>query len=290
MKLTYEYCILIYMKKYHWKKLVAENVNYHVGRNPMIRSRILDVHTHDFAEVFLVESGAGTHVVGQSRVRLQERSLVMLQPPYSHGFISDHGNRLVLVNIAFTAKTLSFIRDRYFSPDHPFFSIASERPFQTRLSEDQARWFVSSAAELSRLEKSLFRIERFLMNLIHMISGVALDTYPPESPAWLRSALERIREPDYFRRGINGLVEAAGCSREHVSRTVHRLLNTTPSVLVNDARLEYAAMRLSMSGESILDICFDCGFDSVPYFYKRFKEKYRLTPRQYRLRSRSVFE
>ena len=278
------------MKKYKWNKLVALDECYHVGRNPMNRSRTLDVHTHDFAEVFLVESGAGTHVVGPSRIRLQERSLVLLQPPYNHGFVSDQSNRLVLVNIAFSAKTLLFIRNRYFSAEHPFFSSDSQRPFQTRLSQEQARWFVSSAAELSRLEKSLFRIERFLMNLIHMISGFALETYPPESPAWLRTALEQIREPECFRRGIDGLVDAAGCSREHLSRTVKRLLHTTPSVLVNDARLEYAAMRLSMSVESILDICFDCGFESVPYFYKRFKEKYHLTPRQYRLRSRSVFE
>ena len=54
------------------------------------------------------------------------------------------------------------------------------------------------------------------------------------------------------------------------------------SQYLNDLRLTAAAIRLYQTNDSITAIAFQCGFNNSAYFSKRFKEKYHLSPNQYR--------
>lgn len=56
----------------------------------------------------------------------------------------------------------------------------------------------------------------------------------------------------------------------------------TVTEFINDLRLNYAANMLKNSNMSILDICYDCGFDNTSYFHRKFKEKYDVTPLKFR--------
>ncbi len=62
------------------------------------------------------------------------------------------------------------------------------------------------------------------------------------------------------------------------SKTFHRNFNQ----YLNDARLSYASARLENTGDTILDICFDSGFESPRTFNRTFKDKYKVTPSEYR--------
>ena len=64
------------------------------------------------------------------------------------------------------------------------------------------------------------------------------------------------------------------CFLKHFIRNFNQYLN--------DARLSYACTRLVNSGDTILDICLDSGFDSQRTFNRVFKERYRITPSEYR--------
>lgn len=62
------------------------------------------------------------------------------------------------------------------------------------------------------------------------------------------------------------------------SKTFHRNFNQ----YFNDARLGYAKQRLENTSGPITTICLDSGFDSQRTFNWVFKEKYRLSPSDYR--------
>jgi AraC family cel operon transcriptional repressor len=55
-------------------------------------------------------------------------------------------------------------------------------------------------------------------------------------------------------------------------------LGKTPSQLVNDIRLEHSAMLLVITKTLVIDICQECGFDSLSYFYHPFKDHYNTSP------------
>lgn len=66
------------------------------------------------------------------------------------------------------------------------------------------------------------------------------------------------------------------------SRTFHRNFNQ----YLNEARLSYAATRLENTKDTILEVCLDSGFESQRTFNRVFKERYKITPREYRRNQR----
>ncbi len=52
---------------------------------------------------------------------------------------------------------------------------------------------------------------------------------------------------------------------------------------INNYRLEKASALLSSTDKSIMEISLDVGFNSVSYFNKLFKNKYKLTPKEFRI-------
>ena len=62
------------------------------------------------------------------------------------------------------------------------------------------------------------------------------------------------------------------------SKTFHRNFNQ----YLNDARLNYACHRLENTSDSITNICLDSGFESQRTFNRVFKERYKISPSDYR--------
>jgi AraC-like DNA-binding protein len=58
--------------------------------------------------------------------------------------------------------------------------------------------------------------------------------------------------------------------------------NTTPGVWLKDRRLDFARHQILTSDLSINQISFKSGFDDPSYFVRSFRQKYNLTPFQYR--------
>lgn len=57
----------------------------------------------------------------------------------------------------------------------------------------------------------------------------------------------------------------------------------TPGKWLNDKRLQYASALLLSSDMNVNEICFESGFTNSSHFNKAFKDKFQLTPKQFRL-------
>ena len=78
-------------------------------------------------------------------------------------------------------------------------------------------------------------------------------------------------------------------SRFYISTSyLHRLfkeeLGITPAEYINQLRVNYAADKLKISTDSIIDIGMECGFETKQAFYRQFKKRFLCTPAQYRSR------
>lgn len=62
------------------------------------------------------------------------------------------------------------------------------------------------------------------------------------------------------------------------SGTFHRNFNQ----YLNEARLDYACSLLENTSRAVTDICMDSGFESQRTFNRAFRQRYRMTPRDYR--------
>ena len=131
-------------------------------------------------------------------------------------------------------------------------------------------------------------IERFLLNLLSEVERTVPSEGLKDLPDWLRKACEEIRNPDHFSEGTQGFSRLAGRSPEHVARVLKQCTGHRPSDLVNEARLDYAARKLAISTDSILDISLTCGFSSLSHFYRLFRNRWGTSPRKYRMHQQAT--
>lgn len=240
------------------------------------------MHAHDYAEVFWIEKEAGVHLINGRRLPLGPGDLFLMRPQDTHDLRAATPSGLILVNVSFPAETLEFLRQRYFPATPSFWGGQAGMPSHFKLSPAATRRLSAEADALAGEPRLRIHLERFLLNLLHSLGIRPHTTDLTAIPDWLRDALEQIRRPEHFEKGTRELARLAGRSPEHVSRQIRQHLGKTPTDIVTEARLHYASGQLTMTTRPILDICLECGFDSLSHFYKRFKSLYRLSPRQFR--------
>ena len=73
-----------------------------------------------------------------------------------------------------------------------------------------------------------------------------------------------------------------GVSKYILSRMFAKTFHCNFSQYINNVRINYATTVLENSQESITSICLDCGFESQRTFNRAFKDRYKMTPREYR--------
>lgn len=78
------------------------------------------------------------------------------------------------------------------------------------------------------------------------------------------------------------IAAAAGYSPNYLSQKFRKSVGVGIHEYLVFIRLQYAALELITTNDSITEIAFRCGFSDSNYFKDAFKKKYGVTPRAYR--------
>lgn len=272
------------MGRYRYTKLATAGA-CHVARVVYRPGDRLPVHTHDFLEVFWLEAGLATHLIGGAKQKLTAGQVVFIRPDDAHGFAGR--DRFTLVNVALPRASGRALEKRY---DTRYWLQSSPLPHTAAVAGRADLAELGKAAERLALNvESPRRRDAFLLNLFEMLErgdASAKQESTTDSPSWLRRALQPFSDEE-LREGWPALVRRADRTREHLGRSLRQHHGTSPTAWINDRRLDRAAYLLRMSDTPILNIALDVGFDHLGYFYRKFKDRFATTPRRYRQRERA---
>lgn len=95
-------------------------------------------------------------------------------------------------------------------------------------------------------------------------------------------SIDFIEQHLYDKISVHAIAEASHYSTYHFSRIFKALVGDTPKEYLRKRRLTVGAKRLLSEDIGILDLAFDCQFDSQEAFTRAFKELFNITPAQYR--------
>ena len=106
----------------------------------------------------------------------------------------------------------------------------------------------------------------------------------------IKSALEYIAE--HYSEDLNcrAVAEKFAYSEYHFHRLFKHIASISVTDYIRDRRLFAAANKILDSDDTILDICLFCGFEHQQTFDRVFKQKYGLTPKDFRIRHEYVNE
>jgi AraC family cel operon transcriptional repressor len=273
--------------QFHLRQFIGEGDSFHIARVTIHSRYDLSLHFHDYAEIFWIENGAGFHLVNGEKILLKPGMLVMMRPKDEHTFTAT-GTGLTIMNLAFPADTLDYLRNRYFADYNSYFWTSARAPYHVLIDMSLIRRISQKAEKTWKYKKSIFYLDTLLLFIFGLIAANKDLEVNNRIPVWLFNAIQEYATPELFKQGAAGFAALCKKNIDHVNRVVRTGYDKTLSELITELRMNFAARQLSMTNNPIKVICNDCGFSNLGHFYKTFKETFNQTPMGYRETNQTV--
>lgn len=265
---------------------ISEDEKFHLAK-VKIRSRLdIQLHNHNYVEIFWVENGTGFHLINGRRVSLKQGDLIMVRSNDEHNFTSSKG--LTIMNLAFRLETLDFLRGRYFPTSDSYFWTNDELPFLVSLDSNVIELISQKAQKATDQRYSHLILDDLLIFIFRLIESNQEIKLNQSMPEWLVKGIHSFNSPENLKLGVRGFAAICNKNVDHVNRVVKKNLRKTLSKLVTELRMNMASKQLTFTNAPIKNICNDCGFENLGHFYAVFRLTYNQTPGQYRKMNQKI--
>lgn len=262
---------------------------YHIARYTKSSDESINVHCHEYYEIFLTVDGTTTHFINGITQKLTEGSLVFIRPDDVHGFTNDSkdGDTSSHINLTFTVNTAKLLFE-YLSDSFPAKALLEAKmPPTVYLTEYEKSRLVEQIKELNLNRWSdknalKIRMRAILADIFTRYFSSESQNHEDDTPVWLLRLMSEMEYLEIFKIGLERMTCLSGKSREHLSRSLKKYCGVTLSEYVNGLRVNYASNLLINTNIPIIDICFDTGFGSLSYFYRVFTDIQGVTPKEFR--------
>jgi AraC-like DNA-binding protein len=127
------------------------------------------------------------------------------------------------------------------------------------------------------------KFKELLFNIFSDPANTDLLAYINSIDDQYKTPLWQIMEANYtFNLSVDEFARMAQRSVTTFKREFQEYYHTSPGKWLTHHRLEHAKLLLYTSRKTISEIAYDCGFENISHFSRIFKEKYSLSPLQYR--------
>jgi AraC-like DNA-binding protein len=252
-------------------------------------------HYHPEYELTLIQRGQGTRVVGDRVSDYGEGDLVLLGPNVPHTWSSRairghrrHSNEAVVLQFT----------DNFFGPG--MLDQADMAPLVRLLDRSRMGLRFTGresvhAAELfaSALElRGLSRLVRLMDVFVCLLPGNVAETLSTHTAGSMSASTTRTVDRiyqylnDHCFEDIDLSIAAAhfNMTPSTFHRHLKRATGRSMTRLVNELRISHASTLLVRTDQTISEICYQCGYQNLSYFNRRFLELKAMTPRAYRTR------
>ena len=262
------------------RDILGPGAQVHLARAGLDKSRPPGLHSHDFYELLWVQNGKLRHHLATGHQDWTEGTVLFIRPDDAHA-LQGRSDEALVVSVSMSADLITAMAARHPVLQGRLFWSAAPGPVILRRDSHQMATLNQAALVLERSRRDGLVAEAFLLPLCQDLTDTAAPL-PADAPAWLAAAVAAARDPRVFVDGAAGFARIAGRAHPHVSRTTRRFLGQSPSDYINSQRMEFAARRLTGSGDTLAEIAADCGIPNLSHFHKLFRARYGLTPSHYR--------
>jgi AraC-like DNA-binding protein len=127
------------------------------------------------------------------------------------------------------------------------------------------------------------KMKELIINLLTSKSNPSLSTYLKSIRKSDKPSLQQIMETNFcYNLSIEEFARLCHRSLSSFKRDFIKHFNISPGKWLKDKRLDYSTILLKTSELNISQIVFECGFEDLSHFSKSFKEKFNMSPQQFR--------
>ncbi len=289
----------IYTKK---KELVIDSEHFlQKGKLLQVRTHTRFVHfpkhRHNYIELIYMCKGSTTHIIDGNTVVLEEGDLLFLNQNVTQEIlpagVDDIAINFIIMpqflDVAFEmiGADENLLRDFLVGSlcedsrrtSYLYFHVADVLPIQNLI--ENMIWSLHHN-QINKRSCNQLTMGLLFLHLINHIEKVETGgkAYHQEFEVTVLNYVET----NYKDGSLAELAELMGYNIYWLSREIKKRTGKTYKELVQTKRMNQAAYMLTNSRVSIAEIIQMVGYDNTSYFHRKFKERYGVSPKEYRIR------
>lgn len=264
--------------------------------------RFVDIppHRHNFVEVMYVCQGQYVHTIGGEKIVTEAGDLFFMNE-YTQHSVSFGGESDVAVNFTICHEFFDFafelVEKRSILSDYLVSLLCTDANWNQYLHIKTKDHFpISQMVELllwhfftEHPDQEQHKDDRILQLIMALILAyITRDLQHLNTTA--SSKLEDITmrtvhsyiEQNYKNASLSELAKTLHTSDSALSRQIKATSGKTFVELLQDKRFERATVLLKNTNLSISDISNAVGYENSSYFYRQFRDRYGISPKNYR--------
>ncbi|MEI8248744.1 MAG: AraC family transcriptional regulator [Lentisphaerota bacterium] len=275
------------IEKYSWPEDV-------VILKGVLTQESFPVHSHDFCEIAIIQSGQGVYTDNYGERPLLPGDVFILRKPEYHGFSKIE--KLKIINIIFIPERLAMPLDelRKITGYNVLFEIepllhgGADRSSLNLSPEElqQLSDYVRMVEHEIEQKQPGYRIK--LRSLVLDVIIFLSRKYSSDTDHGAADCHRRLGETIAYiethyreKHTLQMLARRAGMSKPHFIRMFKKITGLPPVDYVNKTRIDQACKLLSKDQSGITPVGLACGFSDSNYFSRIFKKYLGMSPRQY---------
>lgn len=267
--------------------MIIENIGKEIIKNndvidfktQIIKNGASYYHTHSYYELFYILSGTAKHYLNGKIEELSIGDLYIMKPGDTHNFLpvkTSYSHRDIMFSKKLWSTICDFLHFNLFENGFPLKQKITLNLNQIKDIENLCYKMNSKKNIIFEQSPYPYIILTEIVKNFFVYDDLSSDT--KNTPPWLIALINKLSLPENLFRDKSYTISQFHYSYEHICRTFKQYTNQTITDFINNKRLDYAVTMLFSTSKTIDEICHECGFESIPYFTKIFKEKFGSPP------------
>lgn len=252
-------------------------------------------HRHNYLELMYVYSGEMTHRINDQEITINTGELLLLNQNIEHSILYTKEQDIIL-NFIIKPDFLKFMAS-LIEEESEVFSFLFEALYSIKNDGEYLLFKASKNNEVETIIEDLIQHvyqpsfnQSLTLKLTMGLLLTELMNHPEDIEAYTGNSYEKILSGTvlkyidlHYQEGSLRQLSATIHQPDYkICKIIKKHTGLTFKQLVQKVRLQHATLLLKTTNISIAEIMEEVGYDNITYFYKIFKERYHLTPKQFR--------
>ncbi len=249
----------------------------------------IDLHEQEYWELSYVIIGAGTRIIGNVREPFKSGEVLLIPPRIPHCWYfgkeeTDKRGRISNITVMFSNQLLDELPALFPSLQEKIDAM-KQRKDAVQFEKEKANEIISLLLQM-RQQTEAERIPTFISLLMETAADGderILGKYQKPDPAQERLDKVKVYVVCNFNRDISldDMASHVAMNRSAFCTFFKRATGTTFFEYLNQYRIDQACRLLRLQTYNIAEVCYQCGFNNVPYFNRLFRRIVGMSPGEY---------
>ena len=256
------------------------------------------MHWHNFPQIWYVLRGEFLHTVGKDTCRVKEGSCIFIPAFCPHGTPEGKSDSEV-ISISFTEAMFASVEaDVLLLGDKPYafgHRIEFFSHFEGEDKHEVGELISAIKAECARPRGG--NVSRLVSLLVRVFKKISSADEAKKLTQTKRRRINEITQVVSYaaediseKMTIDGICNVLNISQAAFMRNFKKVTGTTFAQMLLNMRVRYACLQLARTDKKMISIAGEAGFYDEAHFTHAFSESMGITPTQYRLENKTIFD